>query len=322
MRCLRIKMLLFILLGVSSISGCGGSGSNGSTGDPLAGTKGDGTVNNGPVTGIPTGSGTVLNYTLSLTTVGSSGSSTVGSNSTVIATATLKDNSGRPVAGQPVKFEEIATTTDDSVTIPAPQVVTSSEGTATTFLMTSSKNVNRDAIIKVSTSIGGQDVSSVSIFKIVRSAGNYIDFITTREPSDPDGNLNRLDVSVNALDPVLHPTTGILQLVTLQVLDKNGQKRTSVPVTLQIENFLGDCSQVNLHNTQSVTETVLTDDTGLAVFSAGLQLFTPPIGSHSSCEVIYKATADNPYWSTGDPDSARQLFSYGGYIASVTNIKN
>jgi hypothetical protein len=315
MRFSRIKILLLVLLVLPSFSGCGGSSSGGSPSDPLASGQGSsgGTVNT-PPNAPPTGSGTVLNYALSLSTVGSSGSSTVGSNSTVIAQATLKDSNGDAVASQPIRFEEVATAPDASVTIQDPTVSTSSEGIATAFLQTGSANVNRDVIIKASTSIGGQTVSSVSIFKIVRSVGNYIDFISTKEITDPDGNMNKMDVSISQVNPADVPIVHVYQLVTLQVLDKNGLNRTSVPIILQIENSLGACS-VTLKDTQSTTQTVTTDDTGLAIFSADVQMQTPAIGTEHSCSVVYKATTADPY------TDGNELFSYGAYITTVTNEK-
>jgi hypothetical protein len=307
----RLKIFLLVSVWILSLSGCGSSGS-GSTSDPLSGKGQNGTGD--PPTDTPTGPGTVLNYALSLTTIGSSGTSTVGSNSTVIATATLKDSSGKAVANQPVEFKELATT-DSSVTILNPVVNTSSDGTAITFLQISNGNVNRDVIIQASTDVSGQLVNAASIFKIVRSAGNYIDFITTKTPTDPDGNLNHIEVSVTGVDPSVHGTTGVLQLVPLQVLDQNGLDRTLVPVTLQIGNVI-NCT-VALKDGLSATQTVTTDNTGLAVFSALISIPTPPVGSENSCSVVYKATTPDPY----STDPSATLFSYGAYIVTLKNVQ-
>ncbi|HJV64137.1 MAG TPA: hypothetical protein VJ550_00240 [Geomonas sp.] len=292
------------------LAGCGGSGSNGSTSDPFANaSQGTSTTAGTPT---PSGSGTVLGYTMSLSTASSSGATTVGANSTVIATATLKDNLGNSVALQPVKFEEVATAaTPASVAIAATVVATSSEGKATTFLTTVDSSINRDVIIKASTSVNGQEVSALSIFKMVRSTGNYIEFITTKNITDPDGNLNSIKVTVVEADPVQTPYFGFLQLVTLDVLDNNGVKRTGVPVNLEVINVIGPCT-VFLGSEGSTTQTVTTDNTGLAVFSADVVMKTPPPGSQQACSVVYRAT-------TPDPNGGPDLFSYGAYLVSLIN---
>lgn len=301
-------LLLVVPFWLLPLAGCGGSGTNsGAVIDPMASHQQD-----PGSTPTPDGAGTILTYALSLTTIGSSGATSVGSNSTVIATAVLKDNNGHPVTSQPVKFEEISAAPGDadSVTIPVPIVATSSEGTAITLLKTANTVVNKDVIIKASTTVGDQLVTSVSVFKIVRSAGNYINFITTKIPTDPDGNLNRLEVQIKEIDPLLVPSYNILQLVTIEVLDRNGDNRTQVPVKLSVLHVTGNCTP-----TIDIQE-IITDNTGLGVFSNYVNLSTPPIGSENTCTVIYKATTADPY-----SDTPTELFSYGAYIVNLKNIK-
>jgi hypothetical protein len=310
MRFFKITLVFLVVLGLLPMTGCGGSdSSSANVDDPLA--PGGTTP---PQT--PTGAGTVLNYTMTLSTLGSSGSSTVGSNSNVVATATLKDNNNRLISGQPVRFEEVKANPADpaAVIITDPVVQTSSEGIATKILKTAETTVNRDVIIKASTSIDGKSISSVSIIKVVRSAGNYINFITTSGTSDPDGNLNRLTVTIDAVDPVAVPSYDILQLVTFEVLDKNGLDRTLVPVKLELFNLLGSCT-VSIGSPGAATETVTTDNTGLGIFSDYATISTPPIGSENSCSIIYKATA------LDDSVPPKELFSYGGYIVNLKNVK-
>jgi hypothetical protein len=305
-----IAILLPVL--TLSLTGCGSS-SNGSTADPFS-SDNQGTN----TTPTPTGSGKVLSYTMSLSTTSTSGDSNVGPNGTVNATATLKDNSGNLISNQPIKFEEIVLPgTTTSVTISVPIVSTSSDGTATSFLQAINTETTRDVVIKASTSINGQLISSISTFKIVRSTGNYINFITTKNTTDPDGNLNTLKVTIDNIDPTLVPSHSILQLVPFEVLDRDGVPRTLVPVKLSIYSVLGGCT-VFTDSPESGTErTVTTDNKGLGVFNSFVNISTPPIGSENSCAVIYKATAPDPY-STVPTD----LFSYGAYIVTLKNIKN
>lgn len=305
----KFTTIILLVLGLMSLAGCGGSGTGGGA-DPLA-------QQNEVITSTtPTGPGTVTGYDLSLSTIGSSGTTTVGANSTVIATATLKDSDGNPVAGQPIQFEEVSATPGDaSVTIPAPIVPTSS-GVASTFLNTAATTVNKDVIIKASTSIGGQTISAVSIFKIARSTGNYIDFITTKETTDPDGNLNEESVTIDAIDPVQIPSYNILQLAPFQVLDRNGIPRTLVPVQVSIYSLLGGCTVFN-DSPESSARTVTTDNTGLGVFNSYVTVPTPPPGSKHSCSIMYKATTPDPYAT----EASDQLFSYGAYIVTLENLK-
>jgi hypothetical protein len=319
------KRTLFSLLtlGLLSLAGCGGS-NNGSSAvnDPLA--------NQGtPTTPVPAGPGAALSYSLTLTTTGTSGSTTIGANSSVIATATLKDSNGKLVDG-PILFEEVIPdpATGASVSFPV-SVQRTSSGVATIVLRTLNPETNRDVIIKASTTANNQEVSAVSIFKIVRSTGNYINFITTKGPTDPDGNLNTLKVEIVAVDPDTTPFYNILQLATFEVLDRNGINRTAVPVQLDIYSVLGNLTPGNgvrfsdncfVFIDSPVPEpvgprTVTTDNTGLGLFNSFVTIRTPEIGGETSCSVIYRATSPDPY------TQGQILNSYGGYIVTLKNLR-
>jgi hypothetical protein len=311
----KFKTLSLLVLGLLALAGCGGSSSNsGSSSDPLA------TNNQTPVTApTATGSGTVLSYTMSLTTTSPSGETTVGSNSTVIAKAIVKDNNGNLVANQSIKFEEIIPPPDTaaSVSIPQPIVATTSEGIAINLMRALETDTNKDVIIKASTSINGEAVGAISTFKIVRSAGNYINFITTKTITDPDGNLNIMNREID--NQPAGSLWAILQLVTFQVLDKNGVPRTQVPVKVSIYSVLGNCSldTIIIDNPEFPLErTVTTDNTGLGIFNAEVILPAAAPGGSTSCSVIYKATTPDIY--SAEPQN---LFSYGGYIANLKNNK-
>lgn len=313
MRYIYKVALILLPVFMLSLTGCGSS-SNGSTADPFS-SDNQGTTD---TTTAPTGSGTVLSYTMSLSTTSTSGDTNVGPTGTVIATAILKDNSGNLIGNQPIKFEEILLPGNTaSVTISVPIVSTSSDGTATSFLLAIYTETTRDVVIKASTSINGQLISAISTFKIIRSEGNYINFITTKNTTDPDGNLNTLEVLIDTIDPALVPSHSILQLVPFEVLDRNGVPRTLVPVKLSIYSVLGGCTVFTDSPESGTVRTVTTDNTGLGIFNSYVNLPTPPIGSENSCAVIYKATAPDPY-ATEPTD----LFSYGAYIVTLKNIKN
>lgn len=308
---ITLKLQLFFLVLLWLLAGCGGSGSSGSAVDPLSASQtGDGS------TTPPGAQGAVVNYTLGLSTVGSSGTATVGANSTVTATATLKNSEGQVIANQPVRFEEVKASAADPplVTFLSPVVSTSSEGIATTFLETADTSINRDVIVRASTTMDGKAVSAVSILRIVRSTGNYIRFITTKGITDPDGNLNVLEDTLDGVLPAPGSTSSFPQLVTFEVLDKNGINRTNVAVKLEVFQVTDGCT-VTMGDNQT-TETITTDDTGLGIFSALITLPTPSPGGKNVCSVILKATTPDIY-----SDTARDLFSYAGYLVILRNAK-
>lgn len=303
-------LTLFVL----SLAGCGGSnaGTNSSVSDQFA-TTGDGTAS------PPSGSGAVLSYNLTLKTVGASGSgTTVGPGSTVIATAILLDALGNPVANQPIKFEKVDSLAP--VTIPNPIINTDSNGNAINFLtadnLPSTFSSSYDIIIKASSSVNGQLVTSLSIFKVVRSAGNVINFITSKSPTDPDGTLNKLAVSITGVNPVDQPSTGIVQLVPFEVLDSNSIPIPRQSVAVSIYSVMGGagCAAFIDSPEPPAVRTVTTDDNGKGIFNAVVLMSTPPIGSENSCSIIYRATTT----LSGIPDPP--VFSYGGFIANVKNV--
>ncbi|MBU5636422.1 Ig-like domain-containing protein [Geomonas sp. Red69] len=296
----KVVLILLPVLALA-LGGCGGSSSGSS--DPF--TPGTGT----PTT--PTGAGTILSYNLTLSVTPTSGTgTTVGPNSIVIATVTLTDSEGNPVANQPVKFESV----DGPVTIDPAIITTDSNGKAINFLRAGSSTTSAvDVIVKASSTVKGQFVTSVAIFKIMRSETNVIKFITTKSPTDPDGTLNTLKVTLDAVALPSPPRT-ILQLVPFQILDNNGIARTRVPVTISIYSQIGNCP-VFIDSPETATRTVTTDDNGIGIFNAGVTIDVPPMGSENACSIIYKAEA---------PDInnvAATIFSYGGFIATLENLQ-
>jgi hypothetical protein len=306
MRYLKMFAVLLVPFVLFALTGCG-SDSSGSSSSSSPFTSG--TTGGGGTTSTPTGSGTVLTYNLVLSLTPASGTgSTVGPNSTVIATANLKDSTGNPVANQPILFEAV----QGPVTINPAIVSTDSNGKSINFLTAGATTSSAvDVIIKASTSVNGQVVTAIGLFKIMRSESNIIKFLTTKSPTDPDGTLNTLQVTLtNAATP---STRQILQLVPFQILDNNGVPRSRVPVNISIYSTIGNCP-VFIDSPETAASTVTTDDTGLGIFNAGVTLAVPDVGSENACSVIYKAEAADPNSTTGT------IYSYGGFIAVLDNV--
>jgi hypothetical protein len=307
MRCLKMFAFLLVPFILLSLSGCGSdSGGTASSGNPFS-NSGSGTSGS-----TPTGSGTVLSYNLSLSMASPSGTgSTVGPNSEVIATAILTDSTGKPVANQPIKFEKIT----GPVTINPAIVNTDSSGKAINFLTAGATTTSAiDVIIEASTSVNGQLVTAVGIFTIMRSESNIIKFLTTKGPTDPDGTLNTLAITLtNAATPAQWQ---ILQLVPFQILDNNGNPRGRVPVSISIYSVVGNCTadSVFIDSPETPAKTVTTDDSGLGIFNAGVTLDVPSVGTENACSIIYKAQAEDPN------NASAIIFSYGGFIADLKNV--
>jgi hypothetical protein len=298
----KVALILLPVL-VLSLAGCGSSSSGNA--DPFAPGSADPTT--------PNGNGTVLSYNLTLSVTPTVGTgATVGPNSTVIATATLTDSSGNPVANQPIKFESV----EGPVVIDTDTVWTDSNGKAINFLKAGSTTTSAvDVILKASSTVHTQAVTAVTIFKIMRSETNVIKFMTTKNPADPDGTLNTLKVTLDAVALPSAPRT-ILQLVPFEILDNNGIPRSRVPVTISIYSKVGNCPVfIDSPATETTALTVTTDDAGLGIFSAGITLAVPQPGSENSCSVIYKAEAPDIN------DAAAIIFSYGGFIATLENLQ-
>ncbi|MBT0653206.1 hypothetical protein [Geomobilimonas luticola] len=311
MRCLKLFMPVLVSLMLLSIGGCGSDSSGTtSTGSPFSSGSGSNGNSTSP-TPTPTGSGTVLSYNLALSITAASGTgTTVGPNSTVIATANLIDSGGNPVANQPIKFEAV----EGPVTINPIIVSTDSNGMAINFLRAGATTTSAaDVIIKASTSVNNQLVTAIGIFKIMRSESNIIKFMTTKGTTDPDGTLNTLKITLENV-PLPSPPRTILQLVPFQVLDNNGIPRSRVPVTVSIYSEIGNCP-VFIDSPETAVRTVTTDDTGLGIFNAGVTVEVPEPGSENACSIIYKAESADPNNVTGT------IYSYGGFIAALVNTK-
>jgi hypothetical protein len=237
----------------------------------------------------------------------------VGPNSTVIASATLKDTVGNPVPNQQIKFEQVIGPVN-AVTINPAVVTTDSNGMAVNFLVAGPSTPSAvDVIIKASTTVNGQLVTAIGMFKIQRSQSNIIKFLTSKAPTDPDGTLNRLAVTMeNQLTP---SSRTILQLVPFQILDNNGVPRSRVPVNISVYSEIGSCPVFIDSPEVGTVRTVTTDDTGLGIFNAGVTVEMPPIGSENACSIIYKAEAADPN------NSGATIYSYGGFIGVLVNAK-
>ncbi|MCM2358651.1 MAG: Ig-like domain-containing protein [Geobacteraceae bacterium] len=308
MRCLKMIAVILVPL-MLSLTGCGSDSSGTTSANNPFTTSGGNTSGDGTSPPTPTGSGTVLSYNLVLSLISPSGTgTTVGPNSKVIATAILTDSSGNPVANQPIKFEAV----EGPVAIDPAIVTTDSSGKAINLLTAGATTTSAiDVIMKASTSVNSQLVTAIGMFKIMRSESNIIKFMTTKGPTDPDGTLNTLRVTLtNASTP---SSRTILQQVPFQILDNNGVPRVRVPVTISIYSEIGDCP-VFIDSPEAAARTVTTDDTGLGIFNAGVTVVVPPVGSENACSIIYKAEAVDP----NNPPAT--IYSYGGFIAVLENV--
>ncbi|SRR6266480_2150134 len=143
---------------------------------------------------------------------------------------------------------------------------------------------------------------------------NYIKFITTKSPTDPDGTLNTIATTLTSAVP--GDARQILQLVPFQILDNNAIPRPNTPVSISVYSEIGNCP-VFIDSPETAAKTVTTDSTGLGIFNAGVTvtvpLSAPPTQSGSeSCTVIYKAQAPDPNSTT-----VKTIYSYGGFIATL-----
>jgi hypothetical protein len=291
---------------VASMAGCGGGG-GGVASDPFSRST--------PPQGTGQASaGEVLYYNMSLTTTDTTGNaSTVAPLSTVVATATLKDSNGNPVSNQSITF---VSDPASPVQIAAVSAVTDSKGKAIAFLRAPDTSASADVIMQAKAAVGGKNVSAIAIFKILRSSGNVVKFITSMVPTDPDGNLNTIAVTVQGVQipppPAPAPVKTLLQLVPFEVLDLNNGPRTHIPVTVSVYSSIG-CPGVYIDSPETVSKTVTTDDNGIGIFNIGIPLAVPAIGDKNACSVIYKAVASD----VTDPNAT--IYSYGGFLASLEN---
>lgn len=302
---------LLVLMSISlSLAGCGSSSGTGTVSDPMASSTTGGTT-------TPTGSGTVLSYSLSVSVTDLLGSgSEVGASADVLAKARIFDSAGNPVANQPVLFEKVDVAAP--VTISTPIVNTTSTGESLNVLKAGNPATTTDVVVKASTSINGQYLSAIAIFRILKSQGNVINFLTTKNITDPDGSLNTLSYSIDNIDPAASPSYGFVQLVPFEVLDLNGIPRPRAEVSLSIYSVLGSgCSAFIDSPELPAVKTVTTDDNGKGIFNAVVSIPTPPIGGVSTCSIIYKATTDDLISATNP-----QIYTYGGFIVTLKNVKN
>lgn len=311
---MRMAVFSTLLILMLVLPGCGGNGSTNPFSSPTP-TTGAGAFDN-----LSTVSGSVLSYKLTLSTVsGTGGGTTVTPGGTVIATAQLAAADGSPVANHDVAFQAVDPLSP--VVVAEPVVKTDSSGKAISFIKVDylpvTASSSYDVILKASAVVKGELVTSVTIFKIVRSAGNVIEFLTEKVPTDPDGTLNQVTATLTEVDPASQPWTGIVQLVPFQVLDQAGVPMPRQPVAVEIYSIMGgEGCRADIDSPEAGTvHTVTTDDNGKGLFNAVVSMDTPPVGSQNSCSIIYRAT------TTIAGLSEPPVFSYGGFVADVINEK-
>lgn len=140
------------------------------------------------------------------------------------------------------------------------------------------------------------------------TAGNIVNFTTTKLPTDPNGTLNTVSFTITGVDPVVNPSAEVVQLLPFEVRSRSGAYMPQESVQISVYSVKGGSCDV------SIDSPVVSDNNGKGIFNAVVSLATPPIGSENSCSIVYKATT-----SQNITDSTQ--YYYGGFIANVKNLR-
>jgi hypothetical protein len=240
---------------------------------------------------------------------------TVGMNSDVIVTATIKDmqEKPRPVQDAPVTFTVLA----GPGTVVDNYRKTDSTGTAVSHLKVGAVNSSSTIVIQACATVeGGKDpVTAYTTIQVVRQDSSIINFLTTKTTTDPDGNLNTMSYEIT--DPFYAGKVTFKQLVPFQVLDNNGVPKPKVPVTIAVYNYGRNPDSIielvpplpGQPVLYPQTATVITDDHGMGIFTCNVTVMAPGPGLSRTESIIYSAAASIDNVS---------LLSYGGFIATVS----
>jgi hypothetical protein len=229
----------------------------------------------------------------------------VGIDGEVLLTATLTDAQTPPVPvqNQPVTFSIVA----GPATVIAPAVVnTDSFGKAVCRLKSGSVNSSSSIIAQASASVLGATANAYQTIQVVRQNSMIINFTTSKLPTDPNGTLNSLPVSVPWDATLLR--YGAVQLVPFNVLDGNGVPMPNVDVDISVYSSLGVASP-----SFTPQSPIRTDDHGLGIFNVAVAMDVPvDPGTSISDAIVYVATATV---------NGVSLRSYGGFVISISREK-
>jgi hypothetical protein len=245
---------------------------------------------------------------------------TTGINSDVLLKATITDmqSQPKPVQNQPVKFSVVA----GPATITDATMDTDARGTAVSRLRIGTVNSSSNVVVKASAKVNDVEVSAYTTIQIVRQNSYIINFLTSKAPDDPDGNLNTLKYEIK--EPSYQGYVEFKQLVPFQVLDNNGIPKPNLDVTIEVYNYGRNPDTVVMlippYPGAPVTfppdrtkVTVRTDDHGMGLFACNIGMKAPGPGLSNTESIIYSAAA------TISPENI-SLLSYGGFLAVVTQV--
>jgi len=207
----------------------------------------------------------------------------------ILATASIEGSDGATVEELLVTFSVAAgpATVDPTLTT----VPTDSNGKAMTIIRPGDVSSTTNVIVMAATTINGKSIRAYAPFQIVRGTG-IIEFITTKEPTDPDGTLFTLDETVDS-----------------NFADANGNPRVGVPVTISIYDQLTGRAFSIFNN-----PTVITDSAGKGIFNVGVLMTAPPIGVTQTDSIIYQAV-------TTEASGVPALLTYTGFVVAMTTAK-
>lgn len=227
-----------------------------------------------------------------------------GPQSTVVLTATLNTPSqARLAQNQPVTFSLVGGALG---TFATNTVYTDSTGKAVNQLKVLDTSSSSSIIVQARTTINDTVITAYTTIKVVRQNSLVINFLTSKDPTDPDGTLNRL------LATLPWDTTatryGFVQIVPFEVLDQNGVPMPNVLVSLSYTK-----QQASTTVEIKAPTTVKTDDHGRGMFSITIMMNVPPLpGTQNSDVIIYTAKATA---------LGQELTAYGGLVATVEREK-
>lgn len=290
---IRWIVLFAVLTALFSLQGCGSSGSAGF--NPAPASEQVVTSVTPPFSNTSSATG---KYAISLSVDPPTVDAGVGQ---ILATAKVQGTDGAAVADQQVSFSVIAGPASIVQTLASQ--FTDANGQAVTIVTPGNPLSTTNVLVMAETTINGKAIRAYAPFKIVRGTG-IVSFITSKNPTDPDGTLTTLDKTVEA--NFAGTSFEFMQQLPFKVTDANGNPRVGVPVTISIENQLTGKATTGFRN-----PTVVTDSAGKGIFNIGVFMTAPPTGVTHTDSIIYKAV-------TTEASGVPALTSYTGFVVSMT----
>lgn len=294
----RLRTVLLALLTALflALSGCGGSSSGNFDPAPAPGQVAASSPPSFSNTSSAAGK-----YAITLSVDRPSVDANVGQ---LLATASIEGSDGATVEERLVTFSVAAgpATVDPTLTT----VPTDSNGKAMTIFRPGDVSSTTNVIVMAATTINGKSIRAYAPFQIVRGTG-IIEFITSKDPTDPDGTLFTLDETVDSA--FAGETFEYMQQLPFKLTDANGNPRVGVSVTISIYNQLTGRASSIFNN-----PTVITDSGGKGIFNVGVLITAPPTGVTHTDSIIYQAV-------TTEASGVPSLLTYTGFVVAMTTDK-